>query len=315
MTKLSTETVELIKVYAEAGMKSRAIARALDISKSSVNNYLAATNEFLGAKPVVKKEPKILIWDCETAPALAYTFGRWKQNIGQDNIAKEGGWIICASYKWLGDDTTTVIYNKSDIANGQDDYVVAKLWELYEEADAVVAHNALQFDHKVLQARCLVNSYAPLPAVKVLDTLVMAKKHFKLPSNRLDSIAELLGIGRKNQTGGISLWIKTMNSDEEALSSMLEYCQQDTVLLEEVYYRLRSFGLASSFNAAHYHDDDKKRCPVCGSEDIHPTGRSVFTDVSEFAEHRCMSCDAIHRSRTPLNSKEKRKNLLAGVKI
>lgn len=317
MTKLSNETIELIKVYAKSGMRSRAIARALNIGKSTVNNYIAvsAFDEAIAGKPQIKKEPKILLFDLETSAALAYTFGRFKVNLSQDNIHTEGGVILCASYKWLHEDETHVIYNKSDIANNEDSHVVAKLWELVEEADAVVAHNCAAFDWKMLQARCLVNNFAPLPSVKIIDTLLMAKKNFRLPSNKLDAIADLLGLGRKVSTGGIALWKNVQQGDEQALEQMLEYCKHDTELLEEVYYRLRSFGLASSFNAAHYHDDDQKRCPVCGSNDIHSTGRSVFTDVSEFSEYRCMSCDSIHRTRQPLNTKEKRKSLLAGVKI
>lgn len=317
MTKLSNETIQLIKVYAESGMKSRAIARALNIGKSSVNNYLAISSiqdAFLG-KPQVKKEPKILLFDLETSAALAYTFGRFKVNLSQDNIHTEGGVILCASYKWLGEDQVHSLYNKSDIANNEDCHVVAKLWELVEEADAVVAHNCAAFDWKMLQARCLVNNFAPLPSVKIIDTLLMAKKNFRLPSNKLDSIADLLGLGRKISNSGISMWKNVQQGDEEALEQMLEYCKHDTELLEQVYLRLRSFGLASSFNASHYYDDDKQRCPTCGSDDIHPTGRSVFTDVSEFAEHRCLACDSIHRSRQPLNTKEKRRSLLAGVKI
>ena len=262
-----------------------------------------------------KQGPRILVWDCESAPALAYTFGRWKQNIGQDNIAQEGGWIICASYKWLGEDETHLLYDEYDISTASDDYVVDRLWHLYDEADAVVAHNALGFDHKVLQARCLVNQMEPLPNVKVLDTLVMAKKNFRLPSNKLDSIAELLGLGRKNPTGGIGLWIDTMNGDAEQLQKMLEYCKQDTALLEEVYMRLRTFGTASNFNAANYYDDDKERCNICGSTELEATGRSVFTDVSKFQEIRCKNCGGIHRKRQVLNSKEKRKSLLAAAKI
>lgn len=318
MTKLSDETIDLILNYAEAGLSSRAIAKALNVGKTSVNKYISLLNTEEGLHQVdaakQKNGPRILVWDCETAPALSYTFGRWKQNIGQDNVVKEGGWIICASYKWLGENETHILFDRSDISKGQDDTVVAKLWELYQEADAVVAHNGLQFDHKVLQARCLINRFSPLPSVKLLDTLVMAKKHFRLPSNRLDSIADTLGIGRKRSTGGIKLWIDVLNGDSTALADMLDYCKKDTELLEEVYYRLRSFGLASNFNSSHYHDDDVPRCPVCGGIDVHETGRTVYTDVSEFTEMRCLDCDSIHRTRKPTNDKVKRSKLLTAIK-
>lgn len=318
MKLYQSQVQEIIQGH-ELGFSSRQIAEMIGISKSSVNNYIAKlagkTESNTESSPVKKDGPRILLYDLETAPALAYTFGRWKQNIGQDNIIQEGGWIICGGFKWLGEDNVEVIYDKSDIRNRGDFTVTHRLWKLFQQADAVVAHNNQSFDFKMLQARCLVNDLPPLPAVKVIDTLQMAKKNFRLPSNRLDSVAELLGFGRKVQTGGISLWIDTLNGNEEALSKMLEYCGHDVELLEDVYRALQPFGLASNFNAAHYYKDGQQRCPSCGSSAVSPTGRMAYTDVSSFEEMRCSACGGIHRKRQPLNSKEKRKSLLTGIKI
>lgn len=311
--KLNQETIAAILSLSKSGRSSRQIAEALCIGKSTANDHISKANrESVG---LMKTGARILVYDLETAPALAYTFGRFKVNIGQANIYQEGGWIICASYKWLGEDDTYVIYSTSDITDANDISVVAKLWELFNEADAVVAHNNLSFDFKMLQARCLVNHLPPLPAVKVLDTLQMAKKNFRLPNNKLESVAALLGLGEKESTGGISLWIDTMQGDQVQLDNMLNYCLKDTLLLEKVYLNLRSFGLASNFNAANYFEDDTERCPVCGSDDLAETGRVAYTDVSSFPEVRCMGCGAIHRKRKAINSKEKRKSLLAGIKI
>lgn len=263
------------------------------------------------AKPEQVQGPKILLFDLETAPALCYTFGRFKQNISQSNIVEEGGWLICCGFKWLGsDEPVQILFDEDDIANGTDFSVVVRLWELFEEADAVIAHNGKNFDVRMLQARVLFHGLSPLPSVKILDTLEMARKSFRLPSNKLDSIASFLGLGRKEDTGGISLWIDTMNGDKEALSKMLSYCKQDVNLLEQVYLRLRPFGHhGTNFNAAHYHKEDSVRCPVCGSDDLY-TRKTVYTALSEFHEVVCNSCGATHRTRESLNTKEKRKNIL-----
>jgi hypothetical protein len=308
-TKLSADFISNIYKLSDDGFSSRKISHIMGVSKSTVNNYIAMRDVTKGVKlqynpedasfskkskvkaevGVKGKGPRILVYDLETAPALSYTFGRWKQNISEDGVHQEGGWIICASYRWLDEDDSYVIYSKSDIANKEDTGVVSKLWELYNEADVVIAHNALQFDHKVLQGRVLINNLPPLPSVKVIDTLVMAKKNFRLPSNKLDSLAEILGLGRKIQTGGIKLWVDVLSGDEEALEDMLDYCQHDTDLLCDVYLKLRSFGTGSNFNASHYYDDNTTRCNVCGSSEIEPTGRVTYTDVSAFEEIRCTS--------------------------
>jgi hypothetical protein len=317
---LTEGQITSIKQLKADGFASRYIAALIGVSKTTVNNFL---NGRSGSKvkskeqelPTLKEGARVLLYDVETSPALSYTFGRHKQFISQDGVYKEGGWIICASYRWLGEKDNYVIYSKSDIANAEDIGVVTKLWELYNEADAVIAHNALQFDHKMLQGRVMINGLPPLPSVKVVDTLVMAKKNFRLPNNKLDSLSEILGIGRKVQHSGIKLWVDVLAGNEEALETMLDYCQHDTDLLHEVYMRLRSFGTASNFNASHYYKDNKERCNICGSTDIELTGRVTHTDVSTFAEVRCNSCGGIHRKREVLNTKEKRKSLMANIKV
>jgi len=315
-TKLTDKNKEIIKHFSEDGLSGRYIASLLGLGKSTVNDYLnSLTKDMLKQSLDTTKGPKILLYDLETAPALAYTFGRWKQNISQDAIKQEGNWIICASYKWLGDTEVKSIVFPAEVAEQKDVSIVAELWELYEQADAVVAHNSLGFDHKILQARCMINGFPSLSSVKVLDTLQMAKKNFRLGSNKLDSIADILDIGRKKQTGGIKLWIDVLNGDEAALATMVDYCNQDTVLLEQVFLRLRSYGLASNFNAAHYHADSVERCPTCGSDNLSFTGKTVFTDVSEFTEKICNSCGSRHRTRKAVNTKEKRQALLTAIKM
>ena len=315
---INLDVVEEIVKLKNQGLSSRDIASLVGCSKSTVNNvynrntYTEVNSNFSSYS---SEGPKILIFDLETAPSLSYTFGRWKQNISQDAIAEEGGWIICATYKWLGDSEVHTLMFPKAIAFRDDSHICMKLWDLYEQADAVVAHNAIGFDHKILQGRCLVNNLPPLPAVKVLDTLQMAKKNFRLNSNKLDSIAQVLELGSKNQTGGISLWINTLEGDTTSQQKMLEYCKQDTLLLEQVFLKLRVYGQASNFNASHYYKDNAERCPVCGSLEVEETGRSVFTDVSEFAEVQCQECHAVHRKRKPLNNKEKRQAMLTAVKI
>lgn len=274
-----------------------------------------AKEEFLGVKGGVPlrehKKPRVLLVDYETAPTVAATFGRWKQNIGQDNVIQEGGWILTAAYKWLGEDMIHTLHNKSDIAAGYDLAVCCDLFDLYSQADAVLAHNNQGFDHKVIQTRCLINGLPVLPSVKLLDTLVMAKKKLKFNSNRLDSIATVLGYGGKVKHSGIKMWLNVMNGDEAALNEMLHYNAVDVELLEKVYLELRRVGhTGSDYNAALFFDDNKVRCRTCGSEDIKPTGRDVTTGLSKFTEYHCNECGAVHRNRQSSTTKEKRITLL-----
>jgi len=220
---------------------------------------------------------------------------------------------LCASWRWLGSNVKESIYlTPKEVLAKDDSRIVAKLFELYEDADAVLAHNSQGFDHKVVQTRAIYNGFSPLPQVKVLDTLQLVKKYLKLPSNRLDAIGEFFGLGRKVSTGGIRLWREVQEGDEEAMEKMVEYCLQDVDLLYEVYLRTRQLGRAGSdFNAALYFDDDLVRCRVCGSSDVEVTGRRIQTSLNAFDEVRCNECGAVHRHRESTTSKQKRKSLLS----
>jgi hypothetical protein len=316
--KYTKDIIEKIWNMKTAGYSSRAIAQSLGISKSGVNDLFQRNSvypelQYDPCEVAFRNDgPRILIFDTETAAATALTFGRFKVNLSQDNILDNGGWVLCASWRWLGSNVKESIYlTPKEVQAKDDSRIVAKLFELYEDADAVLAHNSLGFDHKVVQARAIFNNFPPLPQVKVLDTLQLARKYLKLPSNRLDAIGEFFGLGRKVSTGGISLWRKVQEGDVQAMKDMVTYCEQDVDLLYDIYLRTRQLGRAGSdFNAALYYDDDQTRCRVCGSADVEPTGRNVTTSVSIFAELRCNDCGAVHRTRTTVASKEKRKSLI-----
>jgi len=291
----TTETKQQISFLANQGVSSRYIAEALGISKSGVNDYINRD------KPHFRiPNARVLVYDLETSAAEVLTFGRFKQNIGQANVLKEGGMILCASYRWLDTDKTFTMHLTPDEIKRQDDSrLVAWMFDLYEQADAVLAHNSRGFDHKVLQTRALKAGFPALPMVKVLDSLQLARRYLKLPSNRLDAIGEYFGLGRKQETGGISLWRDVQAGDTAAMKRMVEYCKQDTNLLYEVYLKLRGLGATGNFDASLFSADKSGTllCKSCGSADIHATGRVVATGANNFVEHRCNNCGGVQRSK------------------
>jgi hypothetical protein len=312
--KYDNPTKNAIDDLASRGFSGRGIAAALNLSKSGVNEYLKRSQK---GNDCTQKEngPKILVLDVETAAAVALAFGRFKVNLSQDHILKEGGYILCASWRWLDSAVTeNVSLTPEEVLDGDDSRIVEKIVELLDEADAIVAHNGLSFDHKVVQTRATANGFPKLPTVKVLDTLLLAKRYLRLPSNRLDSIGEYFGLGRKIDTGGIKLWAGVQSGDEQAMQDMVSYCDQDVDLLHSIYLRLRHLGTAgNAFNSALYYTDDKVRCTVCGSDDVEATGRVTHTSVNSYEEYFCNDCGALHRSRKPLTDAAKRKSLLATV--
>lgn len=336
MKRITQGQIEQINAFIQAGYSSRDIANIMGIGKSSVNNHrnsFDTTKGFNGVSanagkvsgvsetisiddPVPsiisenQKGPRILVFDLETSAAEVLAFGRFKVNLSQDHVMKEGGWILCASWKWLGDDSVQSIALRPDeIAESNDFRIVAEMFELFDQADAVVAHNGVKFDVPVLQARCAYYNIGALPSVKVLDTLVIAKKNFKVPSNSLDSLAGYFGLGSKIKHSGISLWKKVQQGCPEAMQEMLEYCEKDTALLEELYLTIRAYGRSGDFNAGLSYNDGRLHCRTCGSTNMSETGRTVQTSLSKFSEVRCNDCGAVHRTRESLTTAEQRSTL------
>lgn len=304
----------------QKGLSSREIAGILGVSKSGVNYCIARQAEIVEhldeqqykETKAYQEGARIAILDTETAPAKAYTFTRKKAFFNQSNIAEEGGWMICAGYKFLGSPDVNMLFNTDDIKAKTDEFITCELFDLYERSDAVLAHNSQGFDHPVIQTRALIHGLGSLPSVKVLDTLKIARKLLRLPDNKLDTVAGYFGLGSKLGHEGIKLWIDTMDGCPTALFNMIEYCKHDVELLDMVYNRIRCLGHpGTSFNAGLYYDDDKQRCGVCGSDDLVYTGRIVTTQLSTFDEIRCNGCGAVRRSRQARNTKEERQKLNA----
>lgn len=304
------------------GYSQRKACETLDIPRSTMQDYIKRLGESKSPKQVkaeakVAKRARIFVIDIETSCSIAAAFGRRKIFLSQDHIIREGGKLLCFGYREVGTSKTYLVGMTPEEAIADDDSrIVAEIWELFEQADAIVAHNAAKFDFPMIKARVIGNGMPPLPTVKVIDTLTMARKNFRFPANSLDALAAYLGVARKKDAGGISTWIRYSEGDKEAIEHMHTYCIHDVDMLYEVYLKLRAFGhVGSDFNAVHYIDEQTGlSCNVCAAK-VYKTGRIVYTAVSKFEEVRCSSCGNVSRTREAIDLKESRSSFTANVKI
>jgi hypothetical protein len=310
--------VEQVIRLTGAGLASREVASRLNIGKSTVNDiwnrWITAPKPFYNPQDVAlnPQGPKILVFDTETSCPLVFAFGRRKQFINDQAIYKEGGRILCFSYKWLGSDKVFSHWmSPQEIEDNDDSRLACILFGLYEEADAVVGYNLQGFDDKVVQTRAIACGLGKLPTVKKIDPYLQAKKKLKLPSNSLDNVCAYFGLPRKTPTG-MKLWVDVQSGDVKAMQDMVKYCENDVNVLINVYELLQGLGnVNTDFNAALYYDDSIVRCRTCGNTDVEVTGRYVKTAVSTFEEVRCNACGSVHRTRSSSTTKEKRKSLIA----
>jgi len=173
---------------------------------------------------------KILMLDIETTPMQVYTWGLWDQNIGINQIIKNTE-MMCFGAKWQGKKKVTF---KSVHHDGKE-AMLKELHAMMEEADILIGWNSAAFDHKHIKREFLEAGMAPPSIVKDLDLMSVVKANFKFPSNKLDYVAQTLGVGAKVKHSGFDLWIKCMEGDNKAWAEMKKYQIQDVNLLEELY--------------------------------------------------------------------------------
>lgn len=234
--------------------------------------------------------PKILIYDVENSHNVVATFNVWNVNITPDLILQEW-FMICAAWKWFGETKVSKVSLLDDPkrykADHTDDYyVIKKLHEVLSEADAVVAHNGDKFDLKKFNARAVQHGLPPIPPLVQIDTLKIAKKHFKFTYNRLDYLGHYLGVGQKIKTN-VQLWLDCLAGKRKAVKEMVTYNIGDIDLLEKVYIKLAPYTDAK-LNFNHFYGDGHI-CPTCGSENLERRGFRL-TKVSRFQRFQCKDC-------------------------
>jgi len=235
-------------------------------------------------------KPKILSFDIETSPNVSYTWGKYEQNV----IDFEREWnLLSFAYRWHGE--------KKVQFKGLPDYTGYKkdrfndlqltkdLWELLDEADIVIAHNGDAFDIKRTNARFLFHGLGAPSSFRSIDTLKMARKYFKLNSNKLTDIGQHLGLGEKVDTGGFELWLGCMNGEKKSWKLMEKYNKQDVVLLDKVYQALSMFEVQKQLISRFDKNDPRCTNVKCGSKNIHKRGIGLNMS-SKYQRYQCQKC-------------------------
>jgi DNA polymerase elongation subunit (family B) len=230
---------------------------------------------------------KRLFFDIETS----YNIGKfwssgWKKTIYPKDIIQERA-VICISWKWEGKDK---VYNLKWDKNQCDKKMLKEFAKVVAKADEVIGHNGDRFDIPWLRTRCLYHRI-PFPTyVRSLDTLKKVRSMFNFQSNKLDYIASFLGFGHKIDTGGMELWDDIiLRNDKNAMKKMIEYCDHDVVLLEDVYRTIQSY-IKPCTHVGRHIGNGKGSCPTCGSADTYLV-KNVFTATGTLKRKmQCKDC-------------------------
>jgi uncharacterized protein YprB with RNaseH-like and TPR domain len=207
---------------------------------------------------------KRLFFDIETSPNIGLFWeAGYKKNIDYSNIIKERA-IICICYKW---EESKEVFEVHWDSKQCDKALLQKFIKISNEADELVGHNGDRFDLAWIRTRCLYHNIDMFPNYITIDTLKIARSKFKFNSNKLNYIADFLGIGQKIKTE-FGLWKDiVLHKDKKAMDAMIKYCKKDVILLEKVYKALQGH-IAPKTHYGMIFGGDRGSCPECGSDQI-----------------------------------------------
>jgi hypothetical protein len=250
---------------------------------------------------------KILLLDIETAPAKAYVWGIYDQNIGHKQII-EDTYMLCWTAKWYGDRDIKFdsLINYPTLFKKQprnDSLICKSIWKLMNEADIIVAHYGDQFDLKKLNAFFLKNNMPPVSSYKSIDTKKALSKHFGFISNKLDAICKELSLGQKVEHEGFDLWIKCMKGDSSAWKRMKKYNIGDVKLLEMLYNKIKPF-MSGHPNMILYEENRVLRCKKCLSINFKRNGYA-YTSTGKYQRYACNVCRSEFRDTINLLRSER----------
>jgi len=241
-------------------------------------------------KKELRTQRRRLFFDLETSPNIGLFWeAGYKKNIDYTNIIKERA-IICICYKWEDDKEVHSLHWDS---KQSDKSMLEKFVEVVKNAQELVAHNGDKFDLAWVRTRCLFHRIPMFPKYKTIDTLKVGRSKFKFNSNKLDYIAQYLGMGKKIKTE-FGMWKDILlKKDKVAMGKMIKYCKMDVILLEKVYNNL-SVHLEPKTHYGVLYGTDRGTCPECGSDYLHICKYNTTATGLKKIQYQCKTCNKFH---------------------
>lgn len=221
----------------------------------------------------------------------------YKISIGTENIIKERA-IICICYKWEGEKEVHSLHWDS---KQSDKKLLQDFVKIANSALELVGHNGDRYDLPWVRTRCLFHGIDMFPNYDTIDTLKIARSKFRFNSNKLDYIAQFLGMGKKIKTD-FGLWKSILiDKDKDAMEKMVKYCKMDVILLEKIYKQLS----LHTEPKTRYVDKCKDRgnCPECGGTRLIRAATRISVSGIKKVSMKCSDCYRIHTKMESKNEK------------
>lgn len=231
-----------------------------------------------------------LFFDIETSPNIGLFWqAGYKKNIDYSNIIQERA-IICICYKWEDEKEVHALTWDS---RQNDKKMLQDFIKVANQAVELVGHNGDKFDLAWIRTRCVFHRIDMFPKYLTIDTLKVARAKFRFNSNKLDYIAEYLGLGNKIKTE-YGLWKDILlKKDKIAMQNMVTYCKKDVTLLEDVFKILNTH-IEPKTHYGVLAKELRSSCPECGSDDLRKQGMMPTISGLLKQRYQCKTCKKFH---------------------
>lgn len=258
-------------------------------------------------------KPRILALDIETFYMSLTGWQLYDANFSIGDIEQD--WTIASwAAKFVGE--PTVYYRdvscQKNLRNEKP--ILKRIWELINEADVLLTQNGKSFDLPKLNAKFIEHGLDPLPEKEHIDTKRLAKGRFKFTSNSLEYLCKVLKTKHQKlkhkRFPGKDLWKECLLGNPLAWKDMRKYNIHDVICLEEVYLKLRPWGI--KIDLGKYVKDKNAVCSCCASDNLIKNGYA-YKGQGKFQRYLCQDCGALVRDKTNLLSTNKKRALRPGA--
>jgi len=135
------------------------------------------------------------------------------------------------------------IVTKDELRNGTlDKRIIKELINTIQEYSTIYTFYGSRFDLAFARTRALYHhlDFIPYGLIQHKDLYYLVRRILRIHRNRLESVADLLGIKGKTHLAP-RIWVKANSGDEQALKYILKHNIADVILLEKVHKKLRDY--------------------------------------------------------------------------
>jgi len=135
------------------------------------------------------------------------------------------------------------IISSDEMRNGVlDKRVVQELVDALQNYKRIYTYYGTRFDIPFARARALYHKieFIPYGVIEHRDLYYLARRVLRIHRNRLESVADLLGIKGKTHLNP-RIWVMANCGNEQALQYILKHNIKDVEVLEQVYKKLQPY--------------------------------------------------------------------------